>query len=222
MMDYLERSAARAAMLTGARWVDDYHLLLALLNDASPLGERLRLCSGADESDLVAEYAALIRTQQEKAPDASSRAFSYTPHLSRSLGRAEGLALARGAAQPSPAEYLAAILADPGGLASAVLSQRPALLQCLRASLEDAGIPVPAERLSSRPLAPGQDRVSVPDRFVRQVLAAIGRQPPAWLIRAELDERGSFSLVTTDAAAAAAFVMSTRGGEEGPSSSPST
>ena len=72
---------------------------------------------------------------------------SWTPRLIRTLGRAEGLAAARGSRLVSPEDYLVAILLGPGGYASLLLDIHAGSIDCLAARLVAAGHKVPGDLL---------------------------------------------------------------------------
>ena len=137
-MHELERSAIGIARENGQDWVDDVHLLLALLKQRTASARALSQC-GLTESHIRQEYRTLLHDFIRTAPGDL-----LTPRLNRTIGRAEGLAAARRSKRPRAADYLAAIVLEPGGIVSAIFASRPGVEACLRSALAAMGVVLPA------------------------------------------------------------------------------
>jgi ATP-dependent Clp protease ATP-binding subunit ClpA len=184
-MDTMQRRAT--AMQYGDAWVDEVHLLLALLGaPGSVAGRALRSC-GFTRSSVRSDYEELLVQPGASSSTASPRA---TPRLNQTVGRAQGLAASRGARRTSSADYLVAILLGSGGMVHAIFARRPRAAERLAAALREAGVAVPVVPGNVR--RPLGDRISIKTEDLREVMRQLREAlPPGSPVAFNHDGKGA-------------------------------
>lgn len=190
-MDDIQLRAARIAKENGQSWVDDFHLLQAVLSKRGSLGARILRQCGLSHREISSEYRALVKGHSPP----TTNAYAFTPNLDRAIGRAQGLAAGRGRAVPATRDYLAGILLEPGGLVSSIFGRRPESIACLGAALRDAGI-----RLPKSVFAPPRNAIKVSPNHLGDVLRALTELPQNPHLRIRRDLHGRFYVATRDPA----------------------
>lgn len=157
------------ARCLGHHWVDEEHLLLALSQRGGPAGEALR-DSGATPELVEQAIVEMIERSDPPVERHETDSPSFTPAMYSTLGRAEGLAFARGA-EPDADDSFAALLWH-AGLGSSILHRLGVDRGALAARLAGAGVAVPPGEPEPLELRPTK-RVDVPYEHLREIVAAL-------------------------------------------------
>ena len=197
-MDDLLRDAAKVALRLGHAWVDDTHLLIALGERPSSASRMLASCG---LGPIV--VAAACRALTAEHTDPSKAGAQITPHLHETIGRAQGMALARGPREPSALDYLAATLFDPGGYLGVILRRRRAM-PCLRRSLGDSGYRLPARRRAIGEL--------VAPHLLPKLVQTLQAHPEVGRVRFQQDSRGRLRVWATREDLLHALIAEVKGG----------
>jgi ATP-dependent Clp protease ATP-binding subunit ClpA len=140
-VDPIQRRAMRIASQSGHGWVDEAHVLMALLDSPRSIAARALKSCGFSATQVRVDYADLLTKASTGSQPHPPRP---TPRLMRTLGRAQGLAVGRGSNHLRSADYLTAILVETEGLAQALLADQPGGKASVAAALQRLGGVVPA------------------------------------------------------------------------------
>jgi hypothetical protein len=159
----------------GPHWVGEQHALLALSRREGAGGEVLR-AAGATPERLEPAIVGMLEGADPPVERSAADSPMLTPAMYSTLGRAEGLALARGES-PSSSDLLVALLWH-AGLGSSLLHRLGVDRSALAARLAEAGVaalPSEPEPLDLRPTK----RVDVPYEHLMEIVAALPSRLPA-------------------------------------------
>ena len=158
----------------GHHWVGEEHLLLALSRQDGRTGEALR-AAGATPERLEQSIVAGVERSDPPAECGVAGSPSPTPAMYSTLGRADGLALARGEASAS-GDLLAALLWH-AGLGSWLLHRLGVDRFALATRLAVAGFATPPGEPEPLDLRP-RKRVDVPYEHLMEIVAAMPSRLP--------------------------------------------
>ncbi len=174
----------------GHDWVGEEHVLVAFARGDGPAGDVLHRAGAAAER---LEETILARLQRADPPveRRSSEAATSTPAVYRLSGRAEGLALARGA-EPTPDDDLVALVWK-AGLGASLLRALGVDRAALAAALARAGVAVAPGQPEPFDLGP-RTRVDVPyerlEETSRRLPARLPEETPVRVQPAPRDAAG--------------------------------